>query len=58
MLSSAKNAAMDRQRCSPSLITFGNSTPGARVRTSLWYSTPSAPPGFLQFDFHMPELKP
>ena len=30
VLSSAKNAAMDRQRCSPLLTTFGSSTHRAR----------------------------
>lgn len=35
VLSSAKKAAIDKVRCSPSLTTLGRFTPGARVNTSL-----------------------
>ena len=57
MLNSAKNAAMDKHRASPSLTTFGSSTPGALGQYQFMVQAAGLAAGFFEFDFNMPEIE-
>ena len=47
VLSSAKNAAMERQRCSPSLTTFGKLTSGGTSKNEFMIQNTFYTAGFL-----------